>query len=105
MVGRIVIVAYRPRPGCGAALQALAREHFVILKQRSLITDRVPVLMVAQDGTVVEVFEWRSRDAIQSAHTDPAMLALWERYAAICDYLPLAQLPEASDLFAEFTPC
>jgi len=104
MAGRIVIVAYRPKPGCGEALRALAREHLTILKTRSLVTDRPPVLMAARDGTVVEVFEWRSREAIESAHSDPAILALWERYAAVCDYLPLANLPEASDLFAEFTP-
>jgi hypothetical protein len=30
--------------------------------------------------------------------------ALWARYAEVCDYLPLADLAEAKDLFAHFQP-
>jgi len=38
------------------------------------------------------------------AHTNPAVLKLWERYAIACDYVPLASLPEASNMFASFAP-
>jgi hypothetical protein len=51
----------------------------------------------------VEVFEWVA-GGTERAHTNPAVSKLWERYAAACDYVPLASLPEASNMFASFTP-
>jgi hypothetical protein len=29
---------------------------------------------------------------------------MWAEYADLCDYVPLAQVPEAQALFAEFEP-
>ena len=33
-----------------------------------------------------------------------AVLALWDRYAEVCDYVKLPQLPESDMLFAGFAP-
>jgi len=101
-MGHVVIVAYRPKPGKDEALLTLTRDHHGILEAEGLVTQRQPVIARAKDGTVVEVFEWRSADAVAQAHSNPAVQALWERYAAVCDYVPLAQLPESNDLFAGF---
>ena len=103
-MGRIVIVALRPKPGCEEALVELTTEHLPILKREGLVTDRPAVAMVAADGTVVEVFEWASKEAIEAAHANETVQALWRRYAEVCDYVPIAQVPEAADLFSEFTP-
>jgi hypothetical protein len=32
------------------------------------------------------------------------VLELWNRYAEVCDYIPLAEVPEATHLFSEFAP-
>ncbi|GGX69935.1 hypothetical protein [Saccharospirillum salsuginis] len=103
-MGRIVIVAYRPKPGKSAELQALAKTHLSILKAEQLVTDRDSILMRAEDGTVVEVFEWRSREDIDRAHNNPVIQQMWRDYAEVCDYIPIAQVPEASGLFSEFAP-
>jgi hypothetical protein len=58
--------------------------------------------MRASNGTLIEVFEWRSADAIRQAHENPAVQALWAEFDAACEYTPLGQLPEAAQLFAEF---
>jgi hypothetical protein len=50
----------------------------------------------------VEVFEWRSAEAIARAHDTPAVQALWAEFGQACDYKPLASLPECHHLFAEF---
>ena len=50
------------------------------------------------------MFEWRSAKAIEAAHANPTVQALWEEFGAACDYLPIAALPEAQQLFSEFTP-
>ncbi|MGH9330054.1 MAG: putative quinol monooxygenase [Vicinamibacterales bacterium] len=103
-MGRIVIVGYRPKPGKAEELRALTREHVEILRTEGLATDRAALVMEAKDGTVVEVFEWTSKEAINSAHTNPRVLELWTRYAAVCDYVPVGTLEEAGQLFSEFTP-
>ncbi len=101
-MGRIVIVAYRPKAGKEADLEALVRAHVPKLQGLGLATQRTPVIMRAADGTVVEVFEWSSPDAIEQAHSHPDVQALWADFAEACDYLPIAEVPEAARLFSEF---
>jgi quinol monooxygenase YgiN len=103
-MGRIVIACYRPKPGQQDAVRALLREHVPTLRSIGLVTDRAPVAMEAQDGTFIEVFEWESPAAIQTAHTHPVVLRMWEEYGKVCDYVPISQLPEASQMFSDFTP-
>ena len=102
-MGRMVIVAYRPKPGCEAELDVLVREHVPCLKALGLVTDRPAQAMRAKDGTVVEVFEWE-HGAIEAAHSSPRVVELWERFGAACDYVPLRELPEAEAMFADFEP-
>jgi hypothetical protein len=101
--GRLVIVAYRAKPGRVEDLIALTRRHVPELRALGLVTDRPPVAMRAADDTVVEVFEWTA-DGIARAHEHPAVLAMWGDYAEVCDYVPLRELPEAAAMFAEFAP-
>lgn len=101
-MGRFVIVAYRPKPGKEEALLVAVKKHVQVLKDQQLVTDRPAYVMRAEDGSLVEVFEWRSAEAIQQAHSNPAVHALWGEFGAACDYTPLTGLPEASQMFAEF---
>jgi hypothetical protein len=102
--GVIVIVAYRPRPGKEALLLELTKEHVPILRGQGLATERPACAMHAADGTVIEVFEWTSQEAIASAHQNPEVLKLWERYGEACEYIPLTGVKECSEMFAGFTP-
>ena len=101
-MGRFVIVAYRPKPGRAAALDAVVADHLRVLRAEGFATDHPASVMRATDGTIVEVFEWASADAIEQAHGSPAVGALWARFGAACDIVPLASLPEVTQLFAEF---
>ena len=103
-MGRIVIVGYKPKPGKAEALKTLMKTHVQRLRQEGLATNRESILMEAADGTIVEVFEWVSAEAIQSAHTTPAVLQMWGEYAEVCDYVPVGSLAEAGNLFSDFTP-
>jgi hypothetical protein len=102
-MGEMVIAAYKPKPGKDAELLALTREHVPYLRRLDLVTDRPAIVMQAQDGTILEVFEWRE-GAVERAHAMPEIHALWEKYGAVCDYTPLHALPEAQSLFAMFKP-
>ena len=60
--------------------------------------------MQAKDGTMIEVFEWKSKEAIDRAHVNPRVQKMWDEFSRVCDYVPIAQVEEAAGLFSEFTP-
>ena len=100
----MVIVAYRPRPGKEALLMELTKHHLPVLRAQGLATERASSVMRAADGTIVEVFEWKSQAAIDSAHKNPVVAKMWQQYGEACDYISLKDLKEASELFASFEP-
>ena len=99
---RMVIAVYRPNEGLTAELLDCVRDHLPLLRAQGLVTDREPVIMQAEDGSLIEIFEWRSEAAVEQAHNNPAVLALWERFGACCNYTPLAGLEESHHPFAHF---
>jgi hypothetical protein len=101
-MGYVVIAAYRPKDGRDEELLELTRGHHGILAKEGLVTERTPIIMRSSDGTIVEVFEWVSKAATDDAHANPAVLKLWQQYAAVSDYVSLPELPESADLFAGF---
>lgn len=103
-MGRIVIACYRPKPGKQGELAALVKTHLARLAAEGLVTDRKRIVMQAEDGTFVEVFEWVSDQAIEGAHENPRVLEMWSEYEKVCDYVPIASIAEAAQLFSEFRP-
>lgn len=101
---RIVIVCYKPKAGKKEALRQLMKEHLLILKQQGLVTERASIMMEAKDGTIIEVFEWKSKSAIEKAHTNPVILEMWGKYAEACEYIPIGNIEEAANLFSDFSP-
>ena len=101
-MGEIVIAVYRPKPGCEAALVRLVKTHVPDLRQLGLVTDRPATMMQAQGGVILEVFEWLP-GAVQAAHENPDVKEIWRKFGEVCDYVPLARLPEAEELFSHFS--
>jgi hypothetical protein len=60
--------------------------------------------MRAKDGTIVEIFEWVSQEAIAGAHNNPIVLALWKRFEAVCSYEIPCKVVEFGAMFAHFEP-
>ncbi len=104
MSGVVVIVAYRPKPGKENELIDLVRSRVPTLRKEGLVSDRVPTIMRSRDGTIIEVSEWKSREAIDAAHENPNVLTMWSKFFAICDCIPLNTLAEAKEMFAGFEP-
>jgi quinol monooxygenase YgiN len=73
MNGIIAVVAYRPKDGKNEQLLELVRNRVPTLRDEGLATDRAPVIMRSRDGTIVEVSEWKSREAIDAAHKNPSI--------------------------------
>lgn len=101
-MGRFAMVTYAPHTGHENALAKLITEHLPLLRKQGLATNRPSLIMRAANGHIVEVFEWVSAQAIEQAHNNPDVQALWAAFQAACTFKPLASLPETHDLFAEF---
>ena len=103
-MGIFAVACYKPRAGKEAALMDAVRDPMPVLRAEDLIEDRPAYVMKAEDGTVIEIFEWKSDDAIERAHSNPQVKKLWQRFFESCDFVPLATLPESKELFANFEP-
>lgn len=104
MDSRIVVVAYKPLPGKNADLEALTSSHHARLLKEGLVTNRPPVTLKAADETIIEIFEWVSKEAINAAHSNPTVLAMWQEFAQVCEYIPAGQVKEFQTMFSEFKP-
>ena len=104
MMGRFVIAAFKPKPGRDVDLVAVVEKHWRLLAAENLVTNRPRYAMRATDGTIIEVFEWSSPEAIELAHRTPSVQTLWTECEAVCDYVPLSSLPESLHPFSEFQP-
>lgn len=101
---RIVIVAYKPFKGKENQLMELSKSHWKTLHDLGLVSDRKPILMQAKDETVIEVFGWKSKKAMEEAHSNPTVNKMWSAYAEVCKYIPIGSVEEANSLFSEFEP-
>lgn len=100
----MVIACYRPKPGKEGDLLALMKTHLPILREEGLVGDDPCLCGRAKDGTIVEVFHWKSQAAIDKAHENPAVLKMWGQYAEACDYIKAADLAEAQEMFLTLEP-
>ena len=103
-MGSISVACYKPRPGCEEALLELVRNHLPPLRAAGLVTERAPIVMRVANGTIVEIFEWVSQEAIAGAHNNPIVLDLWKRFEAVCWYETPCNLAEFQNMFAHFAP-
>ena len=60
------------------------KTHLERLKKEDLVTGRKSIIMRSSDGTVVEIFEWKSEKAIEQAHTTPKVMTLWSELEQVC---------------------
>ena len=103
-MGSLVICCFRPKPGKADELLDVIKTHMPTLRSQGFITDRPAYVMRAKDGTIIEVFEWKSTEAIEAAHSNPVVGEMWKRYAEVCDFVPVGQVEEAMEMFSQFTP-
>lgn len=104
MSPEIVFAMYRPHAGKEGELEKLVKQHSPMLRKLELITDREVVLARAKNGTIIEVFEWRSKDATKRAHEHPAVAQIWEQMAQYGTFATLGSLEEANAEFPHFAP-
>jgi quinol monooxygenase YgiN len=98
----LAVAAYKPKPGQEEALMKLVEKHLPKLRELELATARENYIARSQDGTILEVFEWESIDAVHAAHQHPAISDIWEKMTLVADFFPINQLSECRGPFADF---
>lgn len=101
-MGQISIAAFKPKPGKEQDLLRVIADRLPLLRQLGMATDRPHITVRSKDGVIVHISEWTSDEAIEKAHRTPEVLALWDRFAACSQYVPLATLSEVHEDFATF---
>lgn len=101
-MGKIVICSFRPKPGQTGDLLDVLKTHMPCLRGEGLVTDRDAIFMKSADGTIIEIFEWKSAEHSEQAHENAAVLEIRERLEACCDYLSLRDVPETAGPFPNF---
>ncbi len=100
----MVIACYRPKSGKETELLELMKKHLPTLRAEGLVDDGPSLCGRADDGTYVEVFCWKSQEAIDAAHDNINVLAMWEKYGEVCEFVTIGDLPEAKEMFSPFAP-
>ena len=101
---RITIVGYKPFKGKETELLELIKTHWQELNEENLVSQRKSIIMKSSNGTIIEIFGWKSKEAIELAHSNPVVQKMWTEYSEVCEYIPISDLEESSNLFSEFTP-
>lgn len=99
---RIVIVGYKPFAGKEEALSELIKIHVNTLRKEGLASERNSIIMRSKNGTIIEVFSWKSKKAKEKAHTNPIIKKMWKQFAEACEYVPVGELDEMASVFSEF---
>ena len=103
----LALAAYRPK-GSADELLRLLGEDVATLRRRGHVTDRPAPVVRTENGELLVALEWSSEHAVDDAHADPEVLALWRRKTLLADYVapdaftgadvPFARWPVLIDL-------
>ena len=98
----LAFATYKPKEGKQEQLLDLVKRHLPVLRELELATDKSNFIARSKDGSIIEVFEWTSMNAISAAHQHPAVSDIWEKMTLIADFAPMNTLPEANKPFPGF---
>jgi hypothetical protein len=102
--GEIVIACYQPKPDKEKETARLAEGHYQVLQKLGFVSERRPMIFQAENGTILEIFEWVSSDVAHMAHDHPEVAAYWERMAQNCSFVAPSTLAEMQKPFCHFKP-
>ncbi|NHM30904.1 antibiotic biosynthesis monooxygenase [Neobacillus terrae] len=100
----IFMALYRPKPGKENELKEISKGHTSTLREEGLITNRELLTLQAEDGTIIEIAEWKSSEAIEKAHHSVKVMSVWNKISSVAELTNLSSLAEAQVPFPNFKP-
>lgn len=84
-----VICTYDVKPDQRHAFRALLARHWSTLNEAGLVSGAPSRLLTGYDDgkedRIVEIFDWKSREASATAHQLPEVMAVWEPMGQMCE--------------------
>lgn len=77
------IATYKPKAGLADTLADLLRAHEDALRQRGCLHADPITRLPCNDGTVLEILEWRDDESRTRAAVDPTVMAAWQAIEAV----------------------
>ena len=104
----VVLALYQvARENEKALLRLLPKKRRYFLKA-GYATRRAPILLRSRQNPeiFIEIFEWKSQDAVAKAHQDPKVRAIWDEMDKLCKRIGkgLNEVPEFATPFPHFDP-
>lgn len=103
-MGIVAIAGYRPKKGKERKFLQLLKSHIPTLRAEGLISDKDAYRMQAENGTIIEVFEWKSSKSKRQAHKNENVMKIWNQFFDLADLVGIGTLKEAKEAFASFKP-
>lgn len=100
--GLVVICSFQPKPGKQKELLDLLNDHVPTLRMLGFASGYPRSTLIAENGNVIEIFEWESEEASRKAHEHPEVQKIWNAIGAIAEAVPLSSMKEAQKPFASF---
>ena len=98
----VAIASYKPRAGMEKKFLRLLKQHMPTLRAEGLISDKSAYLMRSKNGTIIEVFEWKSAKSKSQAHKNERVMALWNQFFPLARTVSIGRLAEFRESFASF---
>jgi hypothetical protein len=98
----LALAAYRPRPEREDDFLVFLHEELALLRRRGHVTERRAQVMRAPKGELLVVLEWSTDHAVDDAHADSDVLAVWDRKAELAEYIAPAALSGSDIPFARW---
>jgi hypothetical protein len=102
MSSLITMALYQPKDGKNYKLKEILQNHVPTLRQEDLITDQELITIQAEDGTIIEIFEWKSVESKDKAHQLPNVMGIWKEIMEVADIKRFADLTESQMPFPNF---
>jgi len=102
MKTKMAFAMYKPKEGKSDELAKIIDQHVSTLREYGMVSDRNNYRGQSKAGVIIEVFEWKSDEAIKAVHEHPAVAALWEKMYAVCTFEKMRDLPESDMIFPNF---
>ncbi len=96
------IALYQPKEGKEDELLKIIEGHTPLLRREGLITDFQSLLLKSENGTYMELFQWKSVEAKDQAHESATVMKVWEHMMEVAEMKNLSSLSEADQLFPNF---
>jgi len=104
MSALITMALYKAHDGKEKSLNEILNIHVRTLEAEDLITSREPIRAQAADGTILEIFEWKSENAKDAAHESPVVMKIWNEIMEVAEIKSLSSLNESNHPFPNFAP-